>query len=67
MGLIIPHIVRMLVGSDHRRVLVISTIVGSIFLIWCDVIARMVLGNEELPIGNQGIQARIRPAFQRHS
>ena len=40
-----------LVGSDHRRVLVLSTIVGSIFLIWCDVAARMVLGNEELPIG----------------
>ena len=50
-GLIIPHVVRMLVGSDHRRVLVLSTIVGSIFLIWCDVAARMVLGNEELPIG----------------
>ena len=29
----------------------LSTIVGSIFLIWCDVAARMVLGNEELPIG----------------
>ena len=35
----------------NSRVLVLSTIVGSIFLIWCDVAARMVLGNEELPIG----------------
>ena len=50
-GLIVPHVVRMLVGSDHRRVTVISAITGAIFLIWCDVIARMVLGNTELPIG----------------
>ena len=50
-GLIIPHVVRMVVGSDHRRVTVISAIVGSIFLVWCDVVARMILGNTELPIG----------------
>lgn len=50
-GLIIPHVVRMVVGSDHRRVTVISVIVGAIFLIWCDVVARMILGNTELPIG----------------
>ena len=50
-GLVVPHVVRMLVGSDHRRVLVISTLAGAVFLIWCDVLARMILGNEELPIG----------------
>lgn len=50
-GLIVPHVVRMIVGSDHRRVLVISVIAGAIFLIWCDVVARMILGNSELPIG----------------
>lgn len=50
-GLIIPHVVRMLVGSDHRRVVPISTVVGAIFLIWCDVAARMVMGSQELPIG----------------
>ncbi|MEA4892517.1 MAG: iron ABC transporter permease [Peptococcaceae bacterium] len=50
-GLIVPHVVRMLVGSDHRRVVPISIISGAIFLIWCDVFARMFLGNTELPIG----------------
>ena len=50
-GLVVPHVVRMLVGSDHRRVLVISTLAGAVFLIWCDVLARTILGNEELPIG----------------
>jgi iron complex transport system permease protein len=50
-GLIIPHIVRMCTGSDHRYVLPISALVGSIFLIWCDVFARMFLGTVEMPIG----------------
>lgn len=50
-GLVIPHIVRMMVGSDHRRVVPVSIIAGSIFMIWCDVISRLVLGNAELPIG----------------
>lgn len=50
-GLIVPHIVRMLVGSDHKRVLPISVLAGGIFLIWCDVFARMVIHNSELPIG----------------
>ena len=50
-GLIIPHIVRMLVGSDHRRVTILSAVTGAIFLMWCDVAARMILGNTELPIG----------------
>ncbi len=50
-GLIIPHCVRMVVGSDHRKVVPISILCGSIFLIWCDVAARMVLGDVELPIG----------------
>lgn len=50
-GLMIPHIVRLIVGSDHRRVLPTSALVGAIFLIWADVGARMVLAPEELPIG----------------
>lgn len=49
-GLIIPHIVRMIVGSDHRRLIPISAIVGGIFLIWTDAIARSVM-NVEIPIG----------------
>lgn len=50
-GLIIPHLVRGLVGSDHRRLLPASVLFGAIFLIWTDVIARTIVPNVELPIG----------------
>ena len=50
-GLMIPHVVRLIVGSDHRRVLPASALIGAIFLIWADVGARMILAPEELPIG----------------
>lgn len=50
-GLMIPHIVRQVVGSDHRRVLPISMLVGAIFLVWVDVAARIVIDPRELPIG----------------
>lgn len=50
-GLIIPHIVRGLVGSDHRRLLPTAVLTGAIFLIWTDVIARTAVPNVELPIG----------------
>lgn len=50
-GLIIPHLVRGLVGSDHRRLLPTSVLFGAIFLIWTDVIARTIVPNVELPIG----------------
>ncbi|CAM4265252.1 iron ABC transporter permease [Paenibacillus alkaliterrae] len=50
-GLMIPHIVRLMVGSDHRRVLPVSLFAGAIFVIWTDVAARLLLAPEELPIG----------------
>lgn len=50
-GLMMPHFVRLLVGSDHRRVLPVSALSGAIFLIWVDVLARTVVQPEELPIG----------------
>ncbi|KUP09436.1 ABC transporter permease [Bacillus coahuilensis p1.1.43] len=50
-GLMIPHIARLLVGSNHIRVLPFSMLIGAIFLIWCDVVARIVLDPQELPIG----------------
>jgi iron complex transport system permease protein len=50
-GLIIPHITRIVFGSDHRRVLLFSALLGAIFLIWVDVGARMVAAPQELPIG----------------
>ncbi len=50
-GLMIPHIVRNLVGSDHRRLIPAVILVGMIFLTWADVLARTVLPSGELPIG----------------
>ncbi|MFF2481396.1 FecCD family ABC transporter permease [Paenibacillus sp. NPDC058071] len=50
-GLIIPHMVRGLVGSDHRRMLPTAILFGAIFLIWADVIARTIVPSVELPIG----------------
>ncbi len=54
-GLIVPHMVRLVVHSDHRRVLPMSVLVGSIFLIWADVFARdfhTQIGSPiELPVG----------------
>ena len=51
MGLVIPHAVRMLVGSDHRRVLPLAALVGAHFLLASDVLARLVIQPRELPIG----------------
>jgi iron complex transport system permease protein len=50
-GLIIPHIIRMLIGSDYRFLLLGSFLGGSLFLILCDVVARTVIAPNELPIG----------------
>lgn len=50
-GLMMPHIVRVIVGSDHRKVLPVSALLGAIFLIWADVLARLLFAPEELPIG----------------
>ena len=50
-GLIIPHAVRMIFGTDHRRLIPLSALVGAIFLIWADVACRIILKNAELPIG----------------
>ena len=50
-GLVIPHAARMVVGSDHRRVLPLAALVGALFLLWSDVFARLVIAPRELPIG----------------
>ncbi|MEG0238154.1 MAG: iron ABC transporter permease [Clostridium sp.] len=50
-GLVIPHITRSLVGTDHKINLPVSMLIGSIFLIWADVLARIILKNMEMPIG----------------
>jgi len=50
-GIIVPHLVRRLVGSDHRLVLPASTFFGAAFLIACDAVARTILAPLELPVG----------------
>ena len=50
-GIIIPHLVRLLVGPDHRLVLPASALFGAAFLAGCDVIARTILAPVELPVG----------------
>jgi len=50
-GLIIPHMTRLVIGPDHRILLPASTIVGAIFLVICDSVARVATGASELPVG----------------
>ncbi|MDI6855802.1 MAG: iron chelate uptake ABC transporter family permease subunit [Candidatus Thermoplasmatota archaeon] len=50
-GLIIPHIMRIIVGPDHRILLPSSCLVGAIFLIWADTLARTMIQPTELPVG----------------
>ena len=50
-GIIVPHLVRLLVGSDHRMVLPVSALFGASFLVTCDVAARIVMAPMELPVG----------------
>ena len=50
-GLILPHAVRLLVGPGHRALLPLSALVGAIFLVWADTIARTIFDPRELPVG----------------
>ncbi len=50
-GIIVPHIVRLIVGPDHRLVLPASALFGASFLVICDLIARTVLAPIEIPVG----------------
>lgn len=50
-GLIVPHIVRMLTGSNHARLIPLSAITGAAFLIWADLGCRVIIPRTELPIG----------------
>ncbi len=50
-GLMVPHVTRMLVGTEHRRVLPVAALVGAIFLVWVDAGARIAFAPTELPVG----------------
>jgi iron complex transport system permease protein len=50
-GLVVPHICRTIAGSDHKKLIVLSSLIGAIFLIASDVIARGLFPPIEIPIG----------------
>ena len=50
-GIVVPHLVRLLVGVDHRIVLPASALFGAAFLVACDLLARTVLTPVEIPVG----------------
>ena len=50
-GIVVPHIVRLLVGANHRIVLPASALFGASFLVVCDVVARTAFGSVEMPVG----------------
>ena len=50
-GLIVPHLIRLIVGPGHRLLLPLSLFGGAIFLSWMDLFARTVIAPSELPVG----------------
>ena len=50
-GLMVPHVVRLLVGGDYRNVLPLSALLGGIFLVIADMASRTLIPPEELPVG----------------
>lgn len=50
-GIVVPHLVRLMVGADHRLVLPAATLFGAAFLVLCDLVARTAMAPIELPVG----------------
>jgi iron complex transport system permease protein len=50
-GLVVPHITRMVWGTDHRHLLSLSFLNGATLLIVCDLVSRTIVAPQELPIG----------------
>lgn len=50
-GLIMPHVVRYLVGPDYRKIVPYAALFGALFLVWCDLISRFVNHPFETPVG----------------
>lgn len=50
-GLVVPHAMRLMLGADHRYLLLASLCFGGILLAWADTIARTILNPMELPVG----------------
>lgn len=50
-GLIVPHVIRILIGGDYRKLLPISMLGGAFFLLFADILSRVILAPQELPVG----------------
>jgi iron complex transport system permease protein len=50
-GIVVPHVVRRLVGSDYRAILPVTVLLGGAFLVLVDIVARTLIAPAELPIG----------------
>ncbi|MFF7714317.1 iron chelate uptake ABC transporter family permease subunit [Streptomyces sp. NPDC007988] len=50
-GLVMPHVVRMAVGSTHARVLAVAPLAGAVFMVWVDLVSRTLVAPRELPLG----------------
>lgn len=50
-GIVVPHVVRLMVGASYRAILPLSIVCGSAFLVVADLVARSVIGPAEVPIG----------------
>jgi iron complex transport system permease protein len=50
-GLVVPHLVRLIVGPDYRILLPITGILGGVYVLWADTLARMLLSPTEIPLG----------------
>lgn len=50
-GLMVPHILRLITGPDNKKLLPLSVLAGGVFLLLCDFIARNVMPGQELPVG----------------
>ena len=50
-GLIVPHMIRLIVGSDYRLLLPLAAIFGATFVVFTDIIARTIIEPQEIPVG----------------
>ena len=50
-GLVVPHVIRMLVGTDHKKLIPVAALTGAIFLVIADGLCRIIIPRTELPIG----------------
>lgn len=50
-GLMMPHIARLLVGGDYQKLIPVSALLGAVFVLWADIAARTIMAPEDMPIG----------------